>query len=543
LEQSKVMAKYDLKPESEPSKYDLVAEGAPSETGVAPVADESNQAGNIIEKTKQYGSGGLSYAAKLADMLRGGITAPILGKGIEAATGKKVFNGKDWVNAINPTTMEKFPTSNEMMERAGVPEGSKLSDVVGGYAEPSPQNPWFQPEKGGMLDPTIRGTGGTAIDIAIDPLTYLTSGAAAAGKKGIEAGAVARAMAKNPVAMEAPAKAGLIGRIGMAPQKAIGYIGNKFYNTPIDPILAEGTKKGKKEIEETLFRAGLKNPTKTQEVAEQAMQKLGEARNNIAKQAEEKGAVVKLEEMLDPLKKMREKLAKTRSPETDAALKDVDARIKYFEDAVKPTKGTPKTVVNETSNLVDAAGNPIQTSRTIEATPDIPGRPIGPEEGTRIKTAANYRKSMNTPNIDQQIANAQAVGAQKAVENSIGESLGGLSKEDYKKLNEAWGGLLGTKQGQATAEARAHRLLNHTLSPTGTGNMVGAIGAGSHGSKGWLTATMVHKLGQMGRAASMPLGYGMKKFGESSSVGPAFDVWAKAQLEKEGKPVKKEEEK
>lgn len=67
------------------------------------------------------------------------------------------------------------PSSAELMKRGGWENTSSLSDVVpGAYSDTGDE--WLKLKKGGMLDPTARGTVGLAADVATDPLTYLTAG-------------------------------------------------------------------------------------------------------------------------------------------------------------------------------------------------------------------------------------------------------------------------------------------------------------------------------------------------------------------------------
>lgn len=86
------------------------------------------------------------------------------------------------------------PRSDEYLERAGVPEGPSFSDALPAireigkkssgpmailsampsYADPNDANaPWYQPTKGGMLDPSLRGAAGVVGDALTDPISYM----------------------------------------------------------------------------------------------------------------------------------------------------------------------------------------------------------------------------------------------------------------------------------------------------------------------------------------------------------------------------------
>lgn len=501
--------------------------------------DLTTPSGSALKTGLKAAGTGLAYGAKVLDVPRGALTAPLVGSALEGLTGKKVYSGQDYLNAINPLTTEKFPSSSEMMDRAGIPSGAKLSDYVPGYSNPGQGKHWFSPEKGGMLDPTLRGAGGLALDTATDPLTYLTLGAAGAEKKILESGAVANALSKNPMSMAEQTaaqalKPNTIGsKIGMAPQKAVGWLGDRFYGTPISPVLDQATKKGKAALDETLYRGGLATPGQTQNVVSGTLDKLGNSAGNILSSADAAGASTKLQDMLDPLKQLRAKLASTREPDSAGLVNQIDNKIKYFEDATKGTPAVPDQVLQTPSSILDSSGKPIMKESTIPGTPEVPGVPYSTQEATRVKTASGYKQNpLTVAPIDQQIANAQAVGSQKAVEGAVGESLGDQAEKNLHEINQARSGLLATRQGQATATAQANRLANRTFSPDGTSTFVGGLGAATGGLEGGAKAVLMKKLLDLSRMGSMPAGYAMKKLGESPTIGPLFDAWAKYQLEK-----------
>lgn len=92
-----------------------------------------------------------------------------LGRGTVAA-GLEPLIGKDIVSPEEIMT-GKVPGSAELMERAGVPAGYSLSNLIpGAFSETGQGMPL---EKGGMFDITARGAGGLVGDIALDPTTYV----------------------------------------------------------------------------------------------------------------------------------------------------------------------------------------------------------------------------------------------------------------------------------------------------------------------------------------------------------------------------------
>lgn len=127
-----------------------------------------DKAKNIGLKTADYGLRGLDYLGGLARGTAGEIAGAVTGDDLV-----------DWEQVLKG----KAPTVSAMMEKSGVPEGASLSDYID-YGKPNSE--WYVPEKGGMLDPSIRGTAGFMGDVVLDPLTYLTGGASALGKEGAQ---------------------------------------------------------------------------------------------------------------------------------------------------------------------------------------------------------------------------------------------------------------------------------------------------------------------------------------------------------------------
>jgi hypothetical protein len=105
------------------------------------------------------------------------------GKGVGAALGRagtELFSGVAGLKGQK----EGF---GQVLEQAGVGEGGSLSGVLPFLYSETGEGVRFK--KGGALDVTARGTGGLALDIVADPLTYITFGGAGALRVTTKAGA------------------------------------------------------------------------------------------------------------------------------------------------------------------------------------------------------------------------------------------------------------------------------------------------------------------------------------------------------------------
>jgi hypothetical protein len=112
--------------------------------------------GEVLEKAEP--------ALRLLDYPAGLVRGSIAG-GLEAAT------GRDDLVDIKDVLRGKAPASSEIMEKLGVPEGKSLSDILPEMYSESGKGMRLQ--KGGLFDPTARGTAGAALDVALDPLSLL----------------------------------------------------------------------------------------------------------------------------------------------------------------------------------------------------------------------------------------------------------------------------------------------------------------------------------------------------------------------------------
>ena len=203
-----------------------------------------------------YAMRGLNYAGGLGRAAVAGAMGPIVGKDLVSAE-----------QALTGTV----PSSAEIMEKAGVPNAA-LSDVLPSMYSETGEG--LALEKGGMFDPTARGTVGLAADIFTDPTTYLAAPLKAAqlAKAGTTAG---KALKLGEILMNPMGEA--VGAMGAGLKKG----GEAMYKSAFEKAdRALATRYGKGSIADILKSRGFKGSaeealSKTQQINEELGQKIG----------------------------------------------------------------------------------------------------------------------------------------------------------------------------------------------------------------------------------------------------------------------------
>lgn len=144
---------------------------APSEEDldITPHAPEEEDPG-LLAKGLDIGGRALDYAGGVARVGLANSPAASMADMLQAYLRKKPLLNQP--GDIGRALVGKAPRSAEYMDRAGIPEGASVSDLVpGAFTE----EPGFtmKAKKGGMLDPSMRGAVGGVVDMALDPLSYL----------------------------------------------------------------------------------------------------------------------------------------------------------------------------------------------------------------------------------------------------------------------------------------------------------------------------------------------------------------------------------
>lgn len=561
------------KPAFDPNKpFEAVQDHKPAFDPNAPfeaVDDEIDPVG--------LGLGALGATAKGLDVLRGSITAPALAAALEAMTGKDVYRPEEHSDAVTINNLNTFPTSSELFERAGVPEGAKMSDVVGGYADPQLDNPWYQPEKGGMLDFTVRGAGGLATDMAIDPLSWLSMGGAQAGKQALSKSAsrevLQNAMKKGTMAkigemVAAPfqagakfiaptktfetikTKLGAPGRMAAAaitsPSDALKRTGKRLYDSVLQPLEHEGQVFGKKEIGETAYNAGIKTPFGLRGKAGEATDTLMTARDQILREADAAGGKVDIPQAMTEARNRINDLRALKDSDAAALADNLEAKIVEWETTAKGTPDVPDTI---SMTRGPVGKGPYGETRMGDVPVVVKGKkgkapsPYTATEGSNLKSFlysetpnSVFHENLNAP-VSARVKSSMSKGFKEGTEDAVAGALGAEKAADLAELNQEAGKLLATRKAQTRVSNQTERNLTNLGVMTGTDTVTGGVGAAVKGDMGGGVESMaLKKLLDGLRLMTMPAGYGMQKLSEGAITAPLIDAYVRAKFkEKAGR--------
>lgn len=523
----------------------------PSKQAAAPTPS------NYWHQGIETGGKALGALAKFLDVPRALTVGPLSGEVIESGTGKAAYTAKDVLNALNPTNLERFPSNYEMMQRVGK-RPTQLSDAVPALYGTPGFSPWYQPERGGALDPSTAGF----VQAITDPVNLATFGEAAVAKEALEQGATraALAAANKSTASKVLAGAGKAADVlampltvpgtaiskavravpvagpallemGALPTTALGKLGSAAYSSLMHPVEDLGRKFGKKDVAQTFYDAGVKTPLGLTGKAGEAADVIMGARDQALSTAGRAGAELDIEQALKPAQEM---VDKWRTIDHPNAQKLADAGQEVLEQYRAKARGTPaqpESIVQEASSILDMSGQPVMRDRVIPGAPAVPGKRMNPAQGSLEKTFASkqvpsnqYAEFAQSPEWGR-FSKALAGGFRDEVENSVARTLGAKAGADVGELNASAGNLLSTRRGQLTAENQGTRLANRIVTPTGTDSVLVPLSMAGHGETAGLTALLGKHAIDAGRLATMPMGYALKNFAESTIGGPAFNAY------------------
>lgn len=257
-----------------------------AETAPQPETKPVNFAGDVVN----FGKKALDYPGSL---VRGSLAGAYQG-----------LSGQDLGVSAEDVLKGNTPGSSELLKRAGVGEGKKLSQVL-----PQMINPYSEPghgliEKGGALDPNARGLVGLAGDIATDPTTYL-------------AGPISEA-AKGKGLLEGAAK------VGVSPiSSALEAGGERLYKSGLKNVDTRAIERGGEAVSPYLFKNGeWGRLSSIQKGMDQKLGELGSSRDEIYKTLDKTGAKVDPYDASEGALKYLQDLEKNpyMKPKVDAAL-------------------------------------------------------------------------------------------------------------------------------------------------------------------------------------------------------------------------------
>lgn len=359
-------------------------------------AEKKMEAKDYATRALEYGGRGLDY---LGGLSRGGIAGLL-----EGATGKELVDSGDVLRG-------RAPSSSEILEKLGVGEGGKLSDILPMYAEPG-KGGLLTPEKGGLLDPSVRGTVGTALDIASDPLTYASLGTAPIAK-----GATKLFSKKLPSSV-------VEGEINL-----------------LKTLLNPG-KKAVQKAGETLYKSGLKN------IDTRIVEKGGEA---VSPYLMEQGVWGRLPSI--------EKGIQSRIDELSEARKGLYAQAPSAR--VTPAAAQERAF----EGLVEMEKNPYKKS-AVEKQLEFLGQatePVSLEQASAIKSdlydalpSSAFDEGGRLTNDGKRMLKDLSLGYKTAIEQAADAQVPGLGKQ-ISDLNTEWGSLIAAQKPTRSEISKAGR--------------------------------------------------------------------------------------
>jgi hypothetical protein len=239
--------------------------------------EEASSIKNILGKGLDYTLRGLDYAG---GVVRTGLADTLLPA--------DQITKADWDKALKGKALQ----SAEILDRAGVPEMGKLSDIAPGLYSESGDG--FALQQGGWADPSTRGALGLALDIGTDPLTYATLGASSAGK------------AKK--LLVAPAS------------EAMEQAGKAIYKSGLKRIDQEAIKYGKEPVSDVLMKYGISGSAGSiQNQMDDLAGKLYKQQQGILQAADEAGQVVPMQDAMKAAENYVAGIRASRDPVKQAA--------------------------------------------------------------------------------------------------------------------------------------------------------------------------------------------------------------------------------
>lgn len=322
--------------------------GDPSGIGVP---DKNEPSGKGLATLGKYGLKALDYASGLSRSAINYMVDP-----------DQEYANKDLLKAL----YGESPGLSQRMAEAGINPGPSLSQAVPGlYSDTGKE--WLKFQKGGALDPTVRGFAGFVGDAATDPLTYFSLGSAPALKESIKT--VQKVRTADAIANPVTA--------------ALNWAGKKTYKSGLKRIDQEVAKFGKDPVSDVLMQEGVRGGERSiynqmeqlgDKYSAQAKQIVNEAHNEArAKAFRETGELtansgdkVSMQQAMEPVQARINKIRASKDPKLQGV---ADALQKEVDDYLKLDYSPARTDVSFTKPELVEGSLPIK-SRYLPGTPD-----------------------------------------------------------------------------------------------------------------------------------------------------------------------------
>jgi hypothetical protein len=330
-------------------------------------------------------------------------------------------------------------TTAEYLQRKGVPEGAKLSDVVPGYAEPGNGN-WLRPQKGGMLDPSARGAAGFVGDVALDPLTYLSGGLSAAAKEGAESTLLKKLLLQN--ADNSLSTAGKVANVAANPIESMSRSGaTNAYAKAFEKVDSKFPDKPQ-SLAQIAQATGFKGDAAA--YSDHIMQinnKAGVAIGDTLKEAAAKGASVDLDTVLQPALDAAKKYRAMGTPEASVLADQIESRVKMLQDshvqtAINKTAAVPGVPAQYEHEMY--SGQKLVPGTGTPGTPELTtttrlGSTLPVDQANAVKSELNSYTNFN-PSDTEAVANRGRKAVAGALSGGIKESVGNTDQELLDRL-------------------------------------------------------------------------------------------------------------
>jgi hypothetical protein len=263
-----------LKTGKRPSREEMIAKlSTPQKQLPEQVSDGQGapEEPSTFDKVKAYGGQALHKVGQALDyaggIARTGAAAPFM-ESVGMEDVKNAFKGQPL-------------SGTEILNRGGVPQGKSLSDVIPGAYSPTGDE-WLKLQKGGWADPTARGAAGFGLEVAADPLTYLTLGTGSAAKQALLRGDKINALQQ-------------MARLATPASTLTENAGKNIYESALKNIDKNltGVKIGKAPLAPQLLEAGaMGNMKNLSEASEKLRMGAGDTLGEITKALEAKGHTI-----------------------------------------------------------------------------------------------------------------------------------------------------------------------------------------------------------------------------------------------------------